>query len=84
MTHYNVGIIHYRKGHLEEAVKAYQTAIKFKPDLAVAYNILGEIYVKQGRLEQAYKEFQTALKIDPNHKDARTNLEALDRIMKNR
>jgi len=83
MTHYNVGIIHYRKGHLEEAVKAYQTAIKFKPDLAVAHNILGEVYVKQGRLEQAYREFQAVLKIDPNHKDARTNLEALNRAMKN-
>jgi tetratricopeptide (TPR) repeat protein len=44
---------------------------------------MGGAYFNQGRLDEAYKEFQTVLKIDPNHKDARTNLEALNRAMKN-
>ena len=38
---YNLGVFYMKQGRLDDAIKAYQTAIKLKPDYVEAYNNMG-------------------------------------------
>ncbi len=55
---------------LNKALTDCELAIQMKPDLAIAYNYLGEIYVEMGQLENAITNYQRAIQLDPELKDA--------------
>ena len=48
-------------GKLEEAARACREAIRIKPDLAEAYNNLGNVLAQLGRPEEGEKCFRAAL-----------------------
>ena len=58
----------------EDAVTAYQQAIKIKPDDATAWLDLGVSYIKLGRNDDAIAACRQAIKIKPDDADAWNNL----------
>lgn len=81
-TYNNIGIVYWRQGKNEEAMKWYDKALEIRekvldplsPDLANTYNNKGIVCWKQGNLEEALKWLDKALEIkekvlDPLHPD---------------
>lgn len=62
---------------LEEAGRAFKTAISLNPHDAHAHIGLGVVYYRQNQIERAAEHFRKALEISPGDEDALGNLEAL-------
>ena len=74
--HKNLGDCLYRASRYEEAVEAYQRAIKLDPALGDdVYFKLGNIRFKAREKEQALAYWERALALDPANDVVRTNLE---------
>ena len=58
----------------EEARISYQKAVEIKPDLADAYNNLGNISRASNDHEEAIMYFKKAIEVDPNYANAYINL----------
>ena len=52
-------------GRETDAIAEYQTALRMKPDSALAHFHLGNTFHKMGRLPEAIAEYQASLDIDP-------------------
>ena len=65
-----MGNAHASLSQLGEALAAYQTALKIRPDKAAALTNVGVVYYQQGKFDAAVQQLQKALEIDP--KDAET------------
>lgn len=74
IKHYNLGITYSMQGRLDDAIKEYQMAIKYKPDFAEAHYDMGVDYFQLGRLDDAIREYELALRYNPNDAKARENL----------
>jgi tetratricopeptide (TPR) repeat protein len=61
-------------GMLDEAIRAYNQAIKLKPDYADAYINMGVILKAQGKLAQAIEAYKKSITIDPNYVEAFINM----------
>ena len=61
-------------GHLKEAKLCITKAISFKPNLAQAYNNLGNILFELEKVDQAIINYSKALEINPNNSDLLNNL----------
>ena len=61
----NRGSAYSNKGEFESAFKDFNTAIKHKPDFAVAYYNRGVAYGKIGEIDQAIKDYTTTIKYQP-------------------
>jgi protein O-GlcNAc transferase len=59
---------------IEEAISCYKTAIKIKPDNAVALANLAAAYKDSGQLSEAIRFYQDALELKPNFDEAFCNL----------
>ncbi len=70
----NLGYALDQQKQLDEAVAAYQKAVKLEPELST-HNNLGVLYDRQGQYDQAIQEFEKALKLDPGNATVRKNLE---------
>jgi tetratricopeptide (TPR) repeat protein len=65
-AHFNLGLAYGQMaGHEAEAISEYQTALRMKPDSALAHFHLGNTFHKMGRLPEAIAEYQASLSIDP-------------------
>lgn len=72
---YNIlGSILRAQGKLEEAISAYNQAIKLNPQLPEAYNNLGNVYVSMGNDELAIDSFNNAIDQSPNYAEAHFNI----------
>lgn len=65
-----VGNAHASLAQLDEALAAYQTVLKIKPDKAAAYTNIGVVYYQAGQFDEAVQQMQKALELDPT--DAET------------
>ena len=70
-----------------DAIRAYEAAVRIKPDDAGLYYNMGVIHGRQGHWAQALHVFQTALAIDSTHAEVRrwlpkvmANLKAVDTL----
>jgi Flp pilus assembly protein TadD len=59
-----------RQGRLDEALKAFDKAIQFKPDDAELWSNLGDVLVELQRPADAVLTFQHVLTLNPRHWDA--------------
>ena len=74
VAHYNLALVLYRQGKLEEAVAHAAEAVRLDPSDVVAYNNLGVILQHQGKLEAAAALYLHALLLNPDYLDAHYNL----------
>ncbi len=72
---YNLlGFIYIGEKDYDNAVDAFQHALKFAPTSTKTHNNLGNVYVSQQKLDLAEKEFRTVLRLDPANRDANYNI----------
>ena len=77
-VHKNLGDIAYRVGRYDDALAAYQRAVKADPALGDdVYLKLGNIRFRQHQKDEAVKLWERALALDPGNAIVRTNLEAV-------
>ena len=68
------GLDLFAKGKTEAAIKEYEEAIRFDPNLAAAHNNLGSAHFAAGRFEQAAASFRQACQLDSEFGQAVFNL----------
>jgi Tfp pilus assembly protein PilF len=78
-AHYNLALLLQKQGQLQEAVGHYQEAIKYDPSSAAAHNNLGVALMQMGNKQQAESEYKEALRIKADFKDAKLNLDELQK-----
>lgn len=72
--HDNLGDILRRSGDAAEAIKSHQTALSINPNLASAYNNIGNAYVDQEMWGEAIASFNRAIHIDSSCPEPHWNL----------
>ncbi len=65
-----LGNAHASQAQFDEALAAYQTVLKLKPDKAAAFTNIGVVYYQLGKFDEAVQQMQKALELDPG--DAET------------
>ncbi|MDQ3801721.1 MAG: tetratricopeptide repeat protein [Acidobacteriota bacterium] len=66
----NEGESYFRQGDFEEALNAYQKALKLDPNLYEAALFSGDAYVQTGSYDDAEAWYQKAIAINPNRETA--------------
>jgi len=62
---YNQGVIHWNAGHIAEAQKCFEDALKVNPEHADSHYQLGMAFLNQGKMPEALGSFETYLKLAP-------------------
>ena len=74
--HNNYGSILLRRDRLPEAVNAFKTALRLKPDYADAHYNLANALVKQGNLTEGIYHYSETLRLRPRNVKALNNMAA--------
>ena len=69
-----LGVAYAGKNDYQDAMEAFQRALKLAPNSATTHNNLGNLFVSQQRPDLAEGEFETVLRIAPANRDANYNL----------
>ena len=70
----NLGNVRLRLGNREQAILAYQQALKIDPENSLANNNLGFCMMKSGRISKAIDYLKTAIQTHPDSLEAHLNL----------
>jgi Flp pilus assembly protein TadD len=73
-VHMSLGLLEAREGHLEEALRAANEAVRLRPDYAPASFLLGNVLARAGRTEEAAAAYRRAAALDPRDGAARQAL----------
>jgi DNA-binding transcriptional MerR regulator len=73
-AHTNLGIAHYRRGHLREARRQFERALALDPDLSEARYNLANLYDEEGELELAIAEYRRVVLTASQFADGHYNL----------
>ncbi|NJM60389.1 MAG: tetratricopeptide repeat protein [Oscillatoriales cyanobacterium RU_3_3] len=65
--HLKMGEAFFRQEKFPEAISCFQRAVKLDPNLAVAYQNLGEVLKKQGKMEEATPYYRRAIELNAAH-----------------
>ncbi len=63
-----------RAGKIQDAVRHFDLALRFKPDFAEAHYNLGVALQQTGKIEEAIRHFEQALQLKPDFAEAHYNL----------
>ena len=66
-------------GRFQEALDAYNHAIKIQPGYAVAYNNIGLALVEKNEIRKAKRAYTEAIKLAPNYTDAHRNFSRIQK-----
>jgi tetratricopeptide (TPR) repeat protein len=69
--HNNLGMLNLSKGHVDDAIREYNEAIRLRPNDALFHCNLASALAKQGDHENAFSEYELAIRLDD--KDALTH-----------
>ncbi len=70
----NLGRMEKGAGRPEQALEAYEQALRLRPDYLAAYNNLGSLYASTGRLAEAEATYRKAIELDASYSSAWYNL----------
>lgn len=74
-AHLNLGIAYAQTpGRQADAIAEYRTALRIKPDSALAHFHLGNSFHKLGQMQEAMAEYRASLRINPDAPDVRYEL----------
>ena len=73
-----VGLSYHRCNLLQDAERAYQQAIKMKPNHGASLSNLGEIYYRAGKIDGARQYWDTAIKANGKLIAARNNVASME------
>ena len=65
LASFEAGVALHQEGRLEEAIAAYDEAIRLDPQDAAAYNNRGNAYGDLGQPEKAIQDLDEAIRLDP-------------------
>jgi tetratricopeptide (TPR) repeat protein len=68
-AHYDLGTAYKEMGLLEEAVGAFQQALRASADHLPTYEVMGQTFMEMGEPEAAVKTLQRALQVKPGVED---------------
>jgi len=74
---FELGNAYYEAGQFDQAVSAYQAAIKNDPNYQAAYANLGVVYYQQQKYNLAVSQYQKALELNQQDGDVAYNLGVL-------
>lgn len=79
----NAGNALHRLGEMDEALEEYAFAIRAgtTATAAVAHYQRGNTLFRQGEIEEAREAYKDALRADPGDRDAKFNIELIDRLL---
>jgi lipoprotein NlpI len=63
--HFEQGLAHGRKGHMDQAVEDFDQALKLNPNFTLAYLNQGIAYYEKGNLDRAFSDYNIAIELDP-------------------
>jgi tetratricopeptide (TPR) repeat protein len=66
MAYYNLGLVYFQQGRLDEAIVQYQKVLQINPVETDALNNLGSAFLQQGRPDEAAAYYQKALALQPD------------------
>ncbi len=73
-AHYNLAAMFQAKGKLDLAMDEYRSALRLRPEDAIANNAIGSALLAEGHPDQAGAFLEAALKARPDYFDAHYNL----------
>lgn len=73
-----LGVLHRKKGDMENALRHYKKALKVHPDEPYIYYNIGRLYLDMKKSAQARKYFQAALDKDHEFEEAKQVIKAID------
>jgi len=76
-----LGITYYERGQHVEALTLFQAAAELEPDNPYHYYNLGHVYKTLKRYDEAMATFRRALELKPDYKEARLQLEILEKVL---
>jgi len=60
---------YFKKGKYDMAAEYYKSALRLKPDFAIAYRGLGACYAMMGKADISIKQYEKYIELDPNGPD---------------
>ena len=73
-----LGVLHRKKGNVDQALRQYKKALKVHPDEPYIYYNIGRLYLDRKDIDQAKTYFQTALDKDHGFDEAKQVIKAID------
>ena len=73
-AHHSLGVAHFARGELNEAVSEYLLALRIRPWYPEALTNLGNAYAALGRLDEAIRQYRRAVLVAPGLPEAHNNL----------
>jgi tetratricopeptide (TPR) repeat protein len=69
-----LGVVLFKKGQIDEAIREFQTTIRLNPRHAQAHYNLGVALVRKGQVDEAIRCYQEAIRLMPEYSEAHNNL----------
>lgn len=73
-----LGVLHRKKGNVDQALAQYKKALKVHPDEPYIYYNIGRLYLDMKKMDKARTYFQAALDKDAEFDEARQVIKAID------
>jgi tetratricopeptide (TPR) repeat protein len=74
IVHGGLGLAYQERGFLDEAIRAFKTAIELGPNMAKNHYNIGRAYVEKRLFEKAVDAYKKAVELNPEYTDAYFNL----------
>jgi tetratricopeptide (TPR) repeat protein len=65
-AYYNLGLGHFHLNNFQEALSAYNNAIRIKPDDALSYQYRGRVYYMMENFPECLKDYEKVVEINPD------------------
>ena len=73
LAYNNLGIVEYRLGNHQEALKNWHESLRYNPNQEEVYNNIGMSCIMEEKFDEAVNYFDSALKVKPLFQDAAKN-----------